>query len=454
VILYASLGGGGLFRVPVGGGQPTLVKTTNAAKQESDYSDPWFLPDGRHFLYSKFSGNKDTRGIYLSALDGTVDERLIGDDSNGVYAPSATAGGYLLFGRDQALMAQSFDATTLRLGGEPFAVAARVGGVWTNAVSSRRRNFSVSRSGILVFDPFPDRERRQLIWVDRAGKNVGSLEGLGDDGMVRLSPDDQRFVVSRLDHTVTGNNDLWLSAAKGGNAARFTFDQANDHFPVWSPDGTRIVWSSNRDGVYQLYEKAASGAGQDALLLKTDHFKFPTDWSRDGRFIIYREIDPKTKYDLWVLPVGARAGEQKPFPLLATEANEAAAVLSPDRRWVSYTSDESGTYEVYVQSCPSGGGKRQVSAGGGMASRWRGDGKELFYHASNGKLMAVAVTAGDDFESGQPVALFGFRAGGNLITPFYDVTNDGQRFLLSTIVEIQTAAPLTVVVNWTADVKK
>jgi eukaryotic-like serine/threonine-protein kinase len=242
-----------------------------------------------------------------------------------------------------------------------------------------------------------------------------------------------------------------LSNVTGGNVTRFTFDPANDQFPVWSQDGSRIAWGSNREGVFHLYERAASGAGQDALLLKSDYVKFPTDWSRDGRFIIYREINPKTKYDVWVLPVGRQTGDQKPFPLLQTEANEAAAVLSPDGQWIAYSSDESGRYEVYVQSFPGGGGKRQLSTGGGIGPLWRGDGKELFYHAPDGKLIAVAVKGGASFEAGVPAPLFEFRAGGNVITPYYDVTQDGQKFLLSTIVETEAVAPLTVVVNWTAE---
>ena len=148
----------------------------------------------------------------------------------------------------------------------------------------------------------------------------------------RLSPDDKRVAVSRSDFQTT--NDLWLADATGGNLTRFTFDLANDVFPVWSPDGSRIAWSSNREGLYHLYQKAASGAGQDTLLLKSKNFIFPTDWSRDGRYLIYREIDPKTNYDVWVLPLD---GKQQPFPVLQTEANEAAAVLSPDGQWLAYT---------------------------------------------------------------------------------------------------------------------
>jgi len=194
-------------------------------------------------------------------------------------------------------------------------------------------------------------------------------------------------------------------------------------------------------------------------LLKSAHVKFPTDWSRDGRFIIYRQADPKTKFDVWVLPVAGTGGkpssELKPFPVLQTVASENAATLSPDGRWLAYASDETGRDEVYVQSFPTGGGKRQLSFGGAYSPRWRRDGKELFYYSSDGKLMAVPVEKGESFTTGTPVALFDFRAGssGSATVP-YAVTADGQRFLLNAVVENETAAALTVVSNWTAELKR
>ncbi|MGI9069589.1 MAG: protein kinase domain-containing protein [Pyrinomonadaceae bacterium] len=452
VILFSALGGDGLSRVSASGGEVTSVIRPDWKRQESDFGNPFFLPDGLHFFYSKWSGQKEARGVYLASLDGALNQWLLPDDSNAVYAASDKGEGYLLFGREGALMAQPFDAARRQLTGEPFSVTGQVRTHFDNVIS-HRRSFSVSENGVLVFDPFPNRLRNQLIWVDREGKQTGSPAGPDNVSKLRLSPDDKRFMVERLDMQ-TGNNDLWLSDLTGGNATRFTFDPANDSFPVWSPDGDRIIWSSNREGAYHLYEKATNGAGQDALLLKSDYFKFPLDWSRDGRFIIYREINPKTKLDVWVLPVGPQAGEQKPFPVLQTEANETTAVLSPDGQWLAYSSDESGVYEIYVQSFPAGGGKRQVSRGGGIAPHWRGDGKELFYHAPDGKLMAAAVKGGASFEAGPPEALFDFRPSGNSRGSDYSVTADGQKFLLSTIVETEATAPLTVVINWTANLKR
>jgi eukaryotic-like serine/threonine-protein kinase len=266
--------------------------------------------------------------------------------------------------------------------------------------------------------------------------------------MLRLAPDGNRFAVARLDEQNPGNSDLWIADASGTNPRRLSFDPANDIFPVWSSDGDRVRWASNRDGVYHMFEKAASGEGQDRLLFRTPLFKFPTDWSRDGRFIVYREIDPKTGYDVWFASAESPDADFRPSPFLKTTANEAAAVLSPDGNWIAYASDESGRYEVYLQNFPSGGGKRQISTAGAFAPLWRGDGRELFFHALDGQLMSVQVQSGPT--TGEPRALFSFRPGGSFITPYYGVTADGQRFLTSTMADREAGAPLSVLVNWQA----
>ncbi|PYT06299.1 MAG: hypothetical protein DMF60_09660, partial [Acidobacteria bacterium] len=279
----------------------------------------------------------------------------------------------------------------------------------------------------------PVRQIKRLVWVDRGGKPIGALGLPGAYTRPWLSPDEQRVAVDQRDNQ-TGTLDIWLLNAAGGAASRFTFDPGNDLYPLWSPDGSRIVWTSNRAGGFDLYQRASSGAGQDELLLKAGHRIIPTDWSPDGRFIVYYEVDPKTRRDVWVLPL---AGDRRPIPFLQTEANETEARLSPDGRWMTYGSDESGGYQVYVQSFPAGGGKRQISTKGGVGPHWRCDGKELFYYAADGKLMAVEVNGGANsgvgFEAAAPQALFEFRSGAGLtyVAP-YTVTKDGQRFLLNT----------------------
>jgi serine/threonine protein kinase len=456
VILFSSLSGIGLLRVPDTGGIATSVMRPDSKSQETGYTDPWFLPDGRHFLYTKGSGNKEIRGIYLGSLDGGVKERLLGDDSKAVYAASGKGAGYLLFGREGGLMAQPFDAVTRRLTDEPFSIAAKVGLTVGYVTANPRPNFSVSEDGVLVFDPHPKRERTQLMWVDRGGKALAALnkplDRLDNISSLRLSPDNRRFMVTRGDIQIS-SSDLYLSDVTNGNPRRITFNPAFDNFPVWSPDGKRVVWGSNREGPFQLYVRASDGSGQDALLLESGQFNVPTDWSRDGRFIIYSQLAPKSnQYDVWVLPVAPTIGTA--FPFLHTEANEFWGTLSPDGQWMAYYSDETGRFEVYVQRFPKGGSQRQVSTGGGIGPLWGGNGKEVFYHASDGNLMAASVKGGESLDVGTPTPLFDFRAGGFLGTPYYSVTNDGQRFLLSTIVETVPNAPLTVVVNWAEGVKK
>jgi Tol biopolymer transport system component len=464
VILFSRTGAG-LSRISASGGEVAEVTTPDRTRQENYHWAPAFLPDGRHFLYCIRSGQKEIRGVYLGSLEGAVKQRLLGDVTAARYtaatpdSPAAGGDGWVLFVRDGALMAQPFDATRLQFSGEPFRISEQVE---SDLLLAGHFIFSTSANGVLVFDPGVNRQRRRYLWTDRGGSQTGSLNVVGSISQPCLSPDEKHFLADRTDPQ-TGTFDLWLCDAGNGSAARFTFDPASDLGPVWSPDGRRIVWASAREGALNLYEKAASGAGQDTPLLESDYNKVPSDWSRDGRFILYHQTDPKTKNDVWVLPVaesaaspgGASSGEPKPFPFLQSEADEFGATMSPNGRWVAYVSDESGRYEVYVQSFPGGGGKRQVSTGGATAPRWRRDGQELFYYATDGKLMAAPVQSGENFAASAAAPLFEFRAGNaNAFFAPYAVTGDGQRFLLNATMETEMSAPLTVVFNWTADIKR
>ena len=356
-----------------------------------------------------------------------------------------------MFGHDGALLAQPFDARRLKLTGQPVTLSDKVG---SSFLYLNQFTFSVSNNGVLVFDPSLKRQRRQYLWWDRRSQQSNLLDVDAGALQAWLSSDEKRFIADRLDPQ-TNSYDLWLCDALGGNPQRFTSDPANDFAPVWSPDGSRIVWASSRGGgIANLYQRAANLAGQEVLLWKSDYVKHPSDWSRDGRYIIYREIDLKRNSDIWALPMN-ESGEAKPFPLLQTDANEYAGTLSPDGRWLAYASDASGQFEVWVQSFPDGGSRRQVSTGGGGNPRWRRDGSELFYYARGGKLMAAPVKSGESLEMGAAISLLEFRAGtsGGSYVP-YSVTGDGQRFLLNAVVETEPNAPLTVVVNWAAGAPK
>jgi serine/threonine protein kinase len=449
VIIFGVLGGGELSRVSAMGGASAAVLRNDLNRKEMSLRFPMFLPDGHHFLYSVGSNDKEARGVYLGSLDGVMRQRLLGDYSNAIFVGSdngRTDNGYLLFGHEKALMAQPFDAKTLRLDGEPVTMSGQIATI----VNTVYRNFSASENGVLVFDPEPMRQHKQLLWVDRAGRAINPVEQFDDVRLSTLSPDGRHFVATNYD-LATNNFDLWLSDVTGGAAVRFTFDPGDDFFPVWSPDASHIAWAAHREGEFHLYEKAVNGTGKEALLLQSERQMIPTDWSRDGRYIIYRLIDPKTKYDIWALPL---FGEQKPFPLLKSEANESAGSLSPDGHWLAYHSDESGRDEVYVQRFPGGGGKQRVSSGGGVWPSWRGGGKELYYHATDGKLMVAPLMGGTNLTVGAPLALFDIRSGGLPDQPHYSVDRAGRHILLNAIVENETNPPLTVVVNWTAGVKR
>ena len=285
-------------------------------------------------------------------------------------------------------------------------IAARLGTVQGANISYRRRNFTASDNGLLIYDPHTDRQRSQLLWVDRNGKSLHVLAQLDNVSAPVLSPDESRIVVARKD-LATNNNDLWLTDPLGDNPVRFTFDPGSDLLGLWSPDGQRIVWTSTRNGSFDLYEKEVSSTGKDTLLLRSELPKFPLDWSRDGHFLLFRQINPQTNHDIFVLPT---TGERKPFPYLQTPAMENGGAFSPDGNWIAYNSDESGRVEVYVESFPTHGGKRQISLAGGSGPRWRADGKELYYYSLDGRLMAVSVTGGGaSLTTGTPTVLFAFR---------------------------------------------
>jgi dipeptidyl aminopeptidase/acylaminoacyl peptidase len=315
----------------------------------------------------------------------------------------------------------------------------------------------VSSTGLLAYRS-GEAGQRQLTWFDRSGKVSGTLGARDANALSSplLSPDGRRAAVVR---TVQGNNDIWL--VDSARSTRFTSDESLDRWPLWSPDGNRIVFDSNRQGRRDLYVKdSTSGAANEELLLESAQNKIPNDWSRDGRFLLYVSSDPQTLVgDLWILPM---EGEHKPFLFLKTNFDERRGQFSPDGRWVAYSSDESGTYEIYVRafdgrsSGSAAGGQSQVSASGGIYARWRADGRELYYIAPDSKLMAVPIAVrGERLEAGTPVVLFQTRIGGSTDPNRgiqYDVSRDG-RFLINTDLE-DVISPISLLQNWNPEAKK
>ena len=438
-----------IYRVPAQGEEATPLTELDVARGETAHDFPAFLQDGRHFLYVIRSRKRENTGICLGSLDTPgARVRLLDDISNAEYAPAPPgdpAPGYLLFARAETLMAQPFDADHLKLLGEASSIVDRIG---RNAVNLGA-SFSASQGGVLFTSETYNGDR--LTWFDRAGKPLGVM---GDPGLhlsPRLSPDEQKVAVDQSD-AERFLPDVWLYPVARGASLRFTFNGAER--PLWSPDGSRIAFASVETG---LYTKSATGAGKEERLLApaqlTDAGRIPCDWSKDGRFLLYSELDAKTRYDLWILPLG---GSRKPVPLLRGESNERCGGFSPDGQWIVYASDESGRSEVFVQAFTEDGGeskgKWQVSYGGGSWPIWRRDGKELFYLSEDRKMVAVEVKPGAGFQAGTPQPLFAT----GVFTPDarFEVTADGLRFLIPTVSREGTGTPAAVVVNWTRGIRR
>jgi eukaryotic-like serine/threonine-protein kinase len=444
VILFSMLGNP-IFRVSDAGGDPVAV-TRLDARQGAHYFPQW-LPDGRHFLYWAVSG-REPNGVFVAQLDQSETHRLLDADFGAVYAPQ----GYLLFVRQRTLFAQHFDPTGLTLSGSPFPVAEQI----TNSRTRISPAVSTSVSGAIAYRTgSPVGAQTQLTWFDRSGRELGKVGPPFDATQLSpsLSPDGGRVALFRL---VNGNVDIWLLDVVRGVPTRFTFDSADDAIPLWSPDGSRIVFSSNRRGVHDLYVKPAAGPGSDeALLVQSEQFKSVTDWSSDGRFLLYQSVDPKRSFDILALPL-ARDGtpDGQPFPVVQSEFEEHGGQFSPDGKWVAYVSIKSDRYEVYVRPfAQSAGSETRISTDGGDQVRWRPDGKELFYVARDGRLTAVPLqlTGANrtTVEAGAPVPLFQTHSKGMPLGQVqYAVSSDGQRFLINALIEDDDTSPIRVILNW------
>jgi Tol biopolymer transport system component len=441
----------GLWRVPAAGGTPIPLTKLDPARHEREHELPSFLPDGKHFLYLRLSTVPEESGIFAGSLDDPPErqsmKRLLATSFGAYYVPSIAAGqGRLLFLRDGALMAQAFDPTRLELSGDASPVAERVGSVYETAYFSASPTSVVYRISNAI-------RAYQLTWFDSQGRPTSKVGEPGSISNIRLSPDGTR-VVYRKDSPNLTDQDLWLLDLARGTNTRFTFGPGIAEIPVWSPDGSDIVFSSNREGAFNLYRKPANGAKEEELLLRSSDNKAAFSWSRDGQFLLYATSQEATfaRKDLWVFPM---QGARNPVPFLRTRFDEGPGVFSPDGRWVAYVSDETGRFEVYVRSFTAspgageGGGRWIISKDGGLGPKWRDDGKELAYVDLKGMVMAVGVDTGTSVQAQTPRELFQMPVGSNALAP----TGDLKRFLIPVPVEQKTPQAFTVMLNWTSMLK-
>jgi Tol biopolymer transport system component len=438
--------GGPILRVSASGG--ALTGVTSLAAGETAHRWPQFLPDQKHFLYLRISADSAKTGEYIGSIDAKPEQqsaqRLLETDRQAYYAASSGGSGHLLFLRGATLMAQPFDPDKMALSGEPVAIADGV----DTFTGSNHGLFSVSDTGTMVYRAGSGTQNL-LTWFDQQGKVAGTLGDPGDYVNPAISPDGSRIAAAL---GPAGKRDIWILDVARGTSTRLTFDPADDDYPAWTPDGKNIAFSSNRGGTGDLYMKPADGSGEEKLLLKTDQKKIELRWTRDGRFLLFTSASPKTKNDVWALPFPA---EPKPIPLLQTQFNERVSRVSPDGRWLAYSSDESGTFENYVRpftpEAPGTGAKWLVSKGGGIRPLWRTDGKELFYATLDGQVMAVEIDASKGFQAGTPRPLF---RGPGVVGTDWDLAPDGKRFLYSAPPSAGKVIPFTVVLNWAAALKE
>ncbi|MEQ1760881.1 MAG: protein kinase [Vicinamibacterales bacterium] len=435
VLLLAQGTSGPLLRMPASGG--AAVPATSLQAGQNNHRFPVFLPDGRRFLFYAL-GSEGTAGLHMGSVDSSDVVRLTAADSAGAYLP----GGWVAWVQQGVLLARQLNSAGDALTGEPVRIADTLSydsTTFAPVLSVAANGTAIYRAGVVS-----DRALRRY---DRQGKDVGAFGSPGPAINPRLSPDGSRVAVFQ---TIQGNSDVWV--LDDVRAVRVTADGASEQFPVWSPDGGRLAFRSNKQGVFDLFVKSATGVGGETLLFASTQDKSPVDWSRDNRYLTFVSNDPKTGWDLWVLPLDGRA----PFAVRQTPFDERGGVFSPDRRWLSLHSNYSGRYEVYVRPAPLEGATAsrpapewQISVNGGWNSKWREDGRALYFQGLDGQLMEVPLTiAGSEVRPGTPVPLFRPRLyGANDVNlgRNWDVTRDG-RFLINTTSDV--VSPLVVIQNW------
>jgi serine/threonine protein kinase/Tol biopolymer transport system component len=441
MVVFAPSVGSSLQQVPDGGGRPQLL--TRLEKGEVNQRWPELLPDGKAVLFTGAPTNANWTNSQVSAQSvGTGQRRnLIKDATHPRYAAS----GHLVNAQAGSLMAVPFDPQQLSVTGGAVPVLEGV----LQSPSNGAAQYSLSDTGSLVYIPGGvQADDRRLVWVTRNGAEQPVAAPARAYVYPQLSPDGRRLAVA-----ITGqDSQIWLYDLSRETLTRSTFGGSVNQNGVWTPDGKRIAIQSNREGPLNIFWQLSDGSGGLERLTTSEYNNFPMSWSPDGQLLAFVEVNPTTDYEMWVL----RLSDHKAQPFLRTPSGETTPRFSPDGRWLAYVSDESGRFEIYVQPYPGPGGKWQISTEGGREPAWNGNGRELFYRSGD-KMMAVDITTQPGFSAGKPRVLFEGRyepAPGT--TPNYDVSPDGQRFLMIKAGESAQGAPtqINVVLNWFEELKQ
>ncbi len=449
VILFGS-SSGPLRRVAETGGQPVPALSLDESRGELGQRWPAFLPGGGRFIYYSDTQRTEDRGIVMGSLDSSETTRIMDISFKAIYIEP----GLLLFPRGGTLLAQRLGFDPPRLEGETHVVSEDLATAIVPALSG----FTASPGGTVAYRPAPGPRLTQLAWFDRGGRSIAEVTPEATDTSVSLSPDATRAAVARAGSQSSSSaggdppTNLWILDLQRGISSRLTLDPANsDENPVWSPDGSRIVFASHhRGGLAEVYERSSRGTGEATLILSTTVNAHPIDWSPDGSRVLLEVADAGGQMDLWFLPM---SGDKKTVPFVESHFNEGQGQFSPDGRLVAYTSDESGEQEIYVRSLSSSEEKWQVSAHGGAAPRWRADGRELYYIDAEGTLMSVAAGLSPKFEAAAPAPLFkthvlprAFWFYGGAAN--YVASPDGQRFLVNNVLTEETPIPINIILDW------
>jgi len=435
-----------LVRVSAEGGRPAPVTRLDEKAGEYSHRFPWFLPDGRNFLYLlKSSMGANYSRICAGSLDSNEKKVLISANSPAVYSD-----GYLLFLRGLTLMAQRFDPKRLRV----LADAQTIGSDIQYFPNTASAIFAVADDGTLAFHRGPGRLSR-LVWVDRNGREVGelaSVSGKANVQLPRIAHSGDRIVYYVSDPQ-TGADDLWMLDVARDVSTQFTFEPGDALWPAWSPDDSRIAYSVQQQGHVDIFVKLSSGAARARPLYTSPAIKFVNDWSRDGRYILFQQMErqSKTGWDICVLDVQKKTAAS----VIQTQFNETGAIFSPDGKWIAWASEVSGRNELYAQPFPGPGAKLQISISGGSEPQWSDDGKQIFFRGGDDTMCRTDVETVPTFRVSNPVALFPLRARWlNIGGRQWQVMGDGQRFLLDELIPENAPAPITVIMNWAQHLKK